>query len=435
MIQSTQPKLVCLQESKLEEISDNLGKEFLGQRLSHFIYLPATGVRGGIVLAWDDDYICTAGHLRREFSLTTTVTMRLTNVSFLLTVVYGPATDLDKPRFLAELEEIKPAGNILWLCLGDFNLIYSAEDKNNLNLNRRFMTLFRRTLDRCELLEITLQNRKYTWSNERECSTLVRLDRAFCNKEWGLAFPSVCLHALSSSASDHCPLFLSQIRQQPRKERFKFENFWIKVPGFQEVIKNAWESPVSGISPLNILHHKLSNTAKALRAWSSSLFGEAMLQFHMAQEIILRLDMAQDTRTLTQDETELRRALKVRVQGLAAVERSRRRQCSRLTWLKEGDACTKFFHLKANARKRKNFIPCLKKADGTIIWSHEEKEAEIANHFQNTLGRKETRSCSFSWEDLELATVQLSTLDAPFTEEEIWGAISQMPSEKAPGPC
>jgi hypothetical protein len=46
------------------------------------------------------------------------------------------------------------------------------------------MGKFRRTLDDCELLELSLQNRRYTWSNDQQNPTLVRLDRVFCNPEW-----------------------------------------------------------------------------------------------------------------------------------------------------------------------------------------------------------------------------------------------------------
>ena len=116
----------------------------------------------------------------------------------------------------------------------------------------------------------------------------------------------------------------------------------------------------------------------------------------------MRLDEAQDFRELTDEEKQLRKALKVRVLGLTAVERSRRRQCSRLTWLKEGDACTKFFHLKANARRRKNFIPCLKSQTGILLWSHEDKKNEIFNHFMSTLGTKEQRTCTLNWSELAL---------------------------------
>lgn len=38
---------------------------------------------------------------------------------------------------------------------------------------------------------------------------------------------------------------------------------------------------------------------------------------------------------------------------LAVVERSRRKQASRINWLKSGDACTRFFHLKMSARRRR----------------------------------------------------------------------------------
>lgn len=43
-----------------------------------------------------------------------------------------------------------------WMIIGDFNLIYQASDKSNLSFNRRLMGKFRRALDECELMDITL---------------------------------------------------------------------------------------------------------------------------------------------------------------------------------------------------------------------------------------------------------------------------------------
>ena len=144
----------------------------------------------------------------------------------------------------------------------------------------------------------------------------------------------------------------------------------------------------------------------------------------MAHDIILHLDMVQDHTQLTDEEKDLRKVLKLRVQGLAAVERSHRRQCSRLTWLKEGDACTKIFHLKANARRLKNFISSLMAPHGLLLWSHEEKEGEVLRNFRKSLGTKEPRTCTFNWAGLELDPVLVSGLDDAFTEQEICAAIS-----------
>jgi hypothetical protein len=111
----------------------------------------------------------------------------------------------------------------------------------------------------------------------------------------------------------------------------------------------------------------------------------------MANEIIQRLDLAQENRILTVDELQLRKDLKCRVLGLAGIERSRQRQASRQIWLKEGDACTKFFHLKANGRAKKNFIHCLRKTDARYVWSHPEKEEILFKHFEEWLGTREGR--------------------------------------------
>jgi len=108
--------------------------------------------------------------------------------------------------------------------------------------------------------------------------------------------------------------------------------------------------------------------------------------------------------------------------GLAALERSRRRQASRINFIKAGDACTRFFHLKMVARKRRQYIPSLKKQDGTLVWAHDDKQRVLQDYFQDLIGKKIHRLQTFQWPQLQLnALGQLPglELDRPFTENEI----------------
>jgi hypothetical protein len=57
--------------------------------------------------------------------------------------------------FLRELRRIKPASQDKWLILGDFNMVYQAQDKSNVCLNTGIMSRFRRALN-------FLQERKLT---------------------------------------------------------------------------------------------------------------------------------------------------------------------------------------------------------------------------------------------------------------------------------
>lgn len=188
------------------------------------------------MILWNSDELNVDSVTKRDFSLTANIIIKATAVTFLITVVYGPTRGRDKPQFLQEIRNLAPRQGIKWIILGDFNLIYKTIDKNNSNLNINNMRSFRDTLNNCNLKEIHLENRKYTWSNERRNPTLVRLDRVFCNNAWDLAFSSHILQALSSSHSDHCPLLLSSHESPPRPHHFKFKNFWISMPGFKQVI-------------------------------------------------------------------------------------------------------------------------------------------------------------------------------------------------------
>lgn len=64
----------------------------------------------------------------------------------------------------------------------------------------------------------------------------------------------------------------------------------------------------------------------ALSLWSKARVGNLQLQFLAAQEIILRLDCAQDVRALTPHENATRLTLKRRCLGLAVLLRIKQRQ-------------------------------------------------------------------------------------------------------------
>jgi hypothetical protein len=100
-------------------------------------------------------------------------------VDWWLSSVYGPAQDPDKPDFLIEFHNLKVACSGPWLLIGDFNLIYRADDKNNSRLDQCLMGQFCSFLNTAALKEVHLNDRLFTWSNERRHPTLERIDRAF----------------------------------------------------------------------------------------------------------------------------------------------------------------------------------------------------------------------------------------------------------------
>lgn len=146
--------------------------------------------------------------------------------SWWLTCVYNPQSDNDKELFLEELEAIRDACEGPWAICGDFNLILSEEDKSNHRINRRNLARFRGTVAALALQDLHLHGRTFTWSNERENPTLVRLDRVLVSMDWDDMFPSSHLQALGTDASDHCPLLLQTNLGAMTKARFHFEIFW-----------------------------------------------------------------------------------------------------------------------------------------------------------------------------------------------------------------
>ena len=74
-------------------------------------------------------------------------------------------------------------------------------------------------------------------------------------------------------------------------------------------------------------------------------------------------------------------ALRHEINILIEKEKIYWKQRSRISWLREGDHNTKFFHVKASARRKKNLIISLKEMDGTLIEQQSDIERVIIQHF------------------------------------------------------
>jgi len=104
-----------------------------------------------------------------------------------------------------------------------------------------------------------------------------------------------------------------------------------------------------------------------------------------------------------------------------------------LAYIRSGDANTKYFHIRASTRLRKNYIQSLH-MDGGVAVVHNDKEKVVTDYFSDHLGSVTQRGRTFNWEALGYVPRDLSALEAPFTQEEIKETINSMPSDKAPGP-
>jgi hypothetical protein len=167
--------------------------------------------------------------------------------------------------------------------------------------------------------------------------------------------------------------------------------------------------------------------------WSRRLFSKPKVMVHAALLIILHLDLAQENRSLSVGERDLRARLNRKVIALAMVERARKKQSAGIANIKEGDANTKFFHLRVNARRRKNFIQRLKHNNGWVT-DHGSKEVVVKNHFESVMKKGDPMALDLNWEAIHFEETNLDSLGDPFSEKEVRNAIHQLPCDKAPGP-
>lgn len=180
------------------------------------------------------------------------------------------------------------------------------------------------------------------------------------------------------------------------------------------------------------IKEKLAALALSLSAWDKSTFGSVCKQIRTLKR---ELEILQGVPGRVGPS---HRELKIKENLIELYHREELmwRQRARVDWLRAGDKNTRFFHLRASMRRRKNLIKLLVQEDGNLT----EDIQTMKDMVNSSYGNLYTSEGVHDMEEvlntvLVKVTAQMNEqLNAPYTAEEVKTALFQMAPTKAPGP-
>ncbi|XP_062014134.1 uncharacterized protein LOC133730589 [Rosa rugosa] len=299
----------------------------------------------------------------------------------------GQSGTVERDRSWRLLRELSDLDSLPWVVIGDFNEILNNGEKfEGPARAERQMRGFRDALGYGDLLDLGFQGTASTWWN---ADTKLRLDRAVCTPSW-------------------CDIF----------------GYAKLIPGIQMSL----ELHCSG------LQKKIAHTRMELDKWQKRTFRarqQSMIGIRARLEELM--DMKIDDAVQREKKDFMHR-----LQTLLSQEEAFWKQRSKVTWLKEGDRNTGFFHRKAANRKRKNLIQGLYDENGVWCEDDDGMERVVTSYFSKMFAASDL---DFEAMETTIAAIQpcvsqemKEQLCLPYSAEEIKCALFQMYPTKSPGP-
>ncbi|XP_070014295.1 uncharacterized protein [Nicotiana sylvestris] len=268
------------------------------------------------------------------------------HVEFVLTLIYAKCDAIERIELWDSLYAMARDMDAPWLVRGDFNVIWDEEEKfGGLLVSLNEIDDFRHCINTCNLFDLGFKGSIFTWWNGRaeEDCIFKRLDRCLANVEFQQKFPGIEVQHLSKTGSDHSPIFLKcDIETPPIKKHFNFLNFWVEHATFKDVVKENWSADFSA-NPFILFNHKLKKLKKALSLWSKATFGDIFQKIASMEEVVMVHEVEFEANPTGMNRERLHKVQAELIKCLA-LEEKYWQQKTGMTWFKEGDRNTKFFH-------------------------------------------------------------------------------------------
>src|SRR5664279_4570356 len=116
------PDIICMQETKLNQIDRTLLNQICGRRYDQHRVINADGTRGGVLIASKSVQFCILDIKESTYCLSVLFQDKRDRSKFWFTGIYGPSTPGPRIEFLDEIKSHKPTDTTPWILGGDFNI-------------------------------------------------------------------------------------------------------------------------------------------------------------------------------------------------------------------------------------------------------------------------------------------------------------------------
>ncbi|GJV91519.1 putative RNA-directed DNA polymerase, partial [Tanacetum coccineum] len=347
--------------------------------------------------------------------------------------VYGSHDIQEKANLWLKLSKVINSIDAAWCIFGDFNEVRSREERRNSGFNKRGAVNFNNFINGECLIDIPMGGKKFTRISD-DGLKFSKIDRFLTNSLFCQNWVSLVVIAKERKLSDHCLLVLMDKIIDFGPKPFRCFDVWMEEKECEDIVKDCWEKRVFSVNPDSRFRDKLKNVKEGLKTWSKIKFGGDLDEIERLKNEATKWELIAKSREL--DEIELDRWKEARKGWVEKYKRKNDmiKQKARSKWVLEGDENSKFFHACMRNNTRKTSLKGLL-VDGRWCEDPTTLKTEVYNFFKNTFKEtNEDRPCLNNSSFNRISTPEKDDLERDVYEEEIWEAVKQCGSKKAPGP-
>jgi hypothetical protein len=357
--------------------------------------------------------------------------------------VYGPCRD--RILFWKRLAASGLLSTPNLILGGDLNITLSSDEHwGGSPLSATDGVFYRDLFSSSNLVDILPSSIVPTWRNGRpgEEAIASRLDRFLISENYMTSafFPSSWVEY--PFYSDHAPILLKL--NSPLLSLsipFKFNHHWLESADYNALVHSVWTDPrfQSESNPQLRLQRKLKDLKHRSKSWSLQKKKSEESQLKILDLEIKELIHRSTSTALSTEISVYLRELEQRRKYILEEEERAWRLRSRATWLKWGDANTKFFHNLASFNRDKKRIWSIQSDTNEMRRGQEEIKTEAVSYFKHLFRGSGSHHLLEKISTASLYPRLVTDLEAadlfkPVSLPEIKHILLHFKKERSPGP-